>query len=87
MFGFEKTLNHLDGHAVKLERNLVTQPEFVDEIYGEGMPIVDEDGDSTSRRGNLFVRYIVKLPDVVPTGSMKKNLENMLRTTPDYEEL
>lgn len=87
MFGFEKTLEHLDGHAVNLERNEVTQPEFVDEIYGEGMPIVDEDGETTSRRGNLFVRYIVRLPEVAPTGTAKTNLENIIRPTPDYEEL
>ncbi len=87
LFGFVKTMEHLDNHPVKLERNEVTQPEFVDEVLGEGMPIVDEDGDPTGRRGSLFVRYIVKLPKIVPTGSFKEELENILRPSAKYDEL
>ena len=87
LFGFEKTIEHLDNHRVKLERKEVTQPEFVHEIFDEGMPIVDEDGDFTGRRGSLFVRYTVKLPSSVPTGSFKQDLENILRPTSQYDEL
>jgi DnaJ-related protein SCJ1 len=87
LFGFEKTIEHMDGHSVKLSRNEVTQPEFVDEIRSEGMPIVDQDGDSTGRKGSLFVRYVVKLPSVAPSGDFKAALENMARISPSYDEL
>lgn len=51
------------------------------------MEIVDEDGDSTGRRGSLFVRYIVKLPSAIPTGSFKKQLESLLKPKAEYDEL
>ena len=77
----------MDDHLVKLQRSEVTQPEFIYEVRGEGMPIVDEDGDFTGRRGSLFVRYIVKLPNVAPSGSFKKELEELQRPSAVYDEL
>lgn len=82
LLGFSKSLDHLDNHKVKLKRSSVTQPEFVDEIYGEGLPILDEDGHPTGRRGSLLVRYSVKLPSVAP-----KELIEALRVTPEHDEL
>lgn len=87
LFGFTRAIEHLDGHSVKVQRFEVTQPEFVDEISGEGMPIVDEDGDPTSRRGSLFIKYTVRLPTVPPTGTFKQELENMIKPSAKYDEL
>lgn len=87
LYGFAKSIEHLDGHSVTIKRVEVTQPEFIDEIIGEGMPIVDEDGDPTGRRGSLFIKYSVKLPNVPPSGSFKKELENSVRSAAKYDEL
>ena len=87
LFGFIRTIEHLDGHSIKLQRVDVTQPEFVDEIVGEGMPIVDEDGDPTGRSGRLFVKYTVKLPTTPPSGAFKQELANMSKPVAKYDEL
>lgn len=87
MYGFEKNIPHLDDHLVSLKRTEVTQPEYIDEIRGEGLPIVDEDGDFTGRYGSLFVKYTVKLPKIAPKDSFKTELESMSRPTPEYDEL
>lgn len=88
LYGFTRTIEHLDGHSVKVQRVEVTQPEFVDEIVGEGMPIVDEDGDPTGRRGSLFIKYTVKLPSVAPSGAFKKQLESIVKpVSAKYDEL
>lgn len=39
LLGFKKKIKHLDGHFVKIEKNGVTQPEEVQRISGEGMPL------------------------------------------------
>ena len=87
LYGFTRTIEHLDGRFVKVQRVEVTQPEFVDKIVGEGMPIVDEDGDPTGRRGSLFIKYSVKLPTVDPSGSFKQELENIIKPVAKYDEL
>lgn len=87
LFGFIKTIEHLDGHLVKIARSEVTQPEFIDEIRNEGMPIVDSDGDPIGRNGSLFIRFIVKLPLVAPSGSFKAELEKLSRPLARYDEL
>lgn len=69
MGGWTRNLTHLDGHVVRLsrDRGQVVQPGQVDTISGEGMPIYHaepshnrRDGDEA---GNLFVEYVVVLPD------------------------
>jgi DnaJ homolog subfamily B member 11 len=87
LFGFERAIEHLDGHLVKITRNEVTQPEFVEEIRNEGMPIVDSDGDPIGRNGTLFVRFIVKLPLLAPSGAFKAELEKLSRPQAQYDEL
>ncbi|KAL4472915.1 hypothetical protein ABPG72_007792 [Tetrahymena utriculariae] len=56
LLGFKKKIKHLDGHYVKISKIGVTQPEEVQQIQGEGMPIHQQ----SSNFGDLFVRYIVK---------------------------
>lgn len=54
LLGFEKTIMHLDGHEVELDRkNKVTKPGFIDKIANEGMPKADFSGEY----GQLLVTY------------------------------
>lgn len=57
-----RNLTHLDGHVVGLGRKLgeTIQPNFVERIKGEGMPIWKDEDD---RHGDLVVEYYVVLPD------------------------
>ena len=60
LIGFEKTLRHLDGHEVDIERSgKVTKPDLVEKIENEGMPFSDYSGEY----GNLVIKYIVDYPD------------------------
>lgn len=58
MVGFETTIDHLDGHKVKISRNEVTIPGQVLTIKGEGMPL----RDYPEERGNLKVTIIITFP-------------------------
>lgn len=58
LLGFTRQIKHLDGHMVTVKRdNVVTQPNQVLTIPGEGMP---EHGDTPA--GNLYVTIRVLLP-------------------------
>ncbi|KZP23784.1 DnaJ-domain-containing protein [Athelia psychrophila] len=57
LLGFDRNLTHLDGHIVRLKREGVTQPGYVQVIEDEGMPVFEGPG-----AGNLFVEYNVVLP-------------------------
>ena len=58
LLGFEKYINHLDGHKVKVSKNSISQQGEVIKIKGEGMPIHNK-GD----KGDLFVVLKIKLPE------------------------
>ncbi|KAI5462079.1 hypothetical protein BGZ63DRAFT_506942 [Mariannaea sp. PMI_226] len=63
-----RNLTHLDKHVVRLSRKRgeVIQPGHVETVVGEGMPKWHEDGESvyhTTEFGNLYVEYVVVLPD------------------------
>lgn len=77
MGDWTRNLTHLDGHIVQLKRarGEVVQPGHVDTIVGEGMPIWDEHGDDVYHKtqfGNLFVEYVVVLPDQMQSGMEKE---------------
>lgn len=60
LVGFFKTLRHLDGHEVEIDReNKVTKPDLVEKIENEGMPYSDYSGSY----GHLIIRYIVEYPE------------------------
>ncbi|KAI9748837.1 MAG: hypothetical protein M4579_007098 [Chaenotheca gracillima] len=68
-----RNVTHLDGHVVQLsrKRGQVVQPESVEVISGEGMPIWSGDGEEHSEEtGALHVHYTVVLPD-----KMDKSME------------
>ena len=78
MGDWTRNLTHLDGHIVQVgrKRGQVVQPGFVETVPGEGMPKWHEDGDSVYHKtefGNLYVEYLVILPDQMEKG-MEKDL-------------
>ena len=77
MGDWTRNLTHLDGHIVRLSRprGEVVQPNHVETVPGEGMPVWHEEGDSVYHKtefGNLFVEYIVVLPDQMESGMEKE---------------
>jgi len=76
MGDWTRNLTHLDGHVVRLgrKRGEVVQPGHVETVEGEGMPKFHEDGDSVYHKtefGNLYVNYVVVLPDQMQSGMEK----------------
>ncbi|KAF8535530.1 hypothetical protein BDD12DRAFT_808476 [Trichophaea hybrida] len=65
-----RNLTHLDGHLVKLgkKKGEVVQPNFIERIKGEGMPIYRHDDGY----GDLVVEYQVILPDLMESGMRKE---------------
>lgn len=59
--GFKKTFKHLDGHAVDVTRDKVTQPGYVMQIKDEGMP----HHHAPTEFGDLFIEFTVVLPQTV----------------------
>ncbi len=58
LLGFSRPIAQLDGRAVEVSHEGVTQPFETRVVKGEGMPLPD----TPSLQGDLFVRYIVDLP-------------------------
>jgi len=73
LLGFERNLTHLDGHVVQLKRTAVTQPDFVQTIKEEGMPIFQGYG-----HGDLYVEYNVVLPTQLAP-EVRKKLEDAFK--------
>jgi DnaJ-related protein SCJ1 len=73
MGDWSRNLTHLDGHVVQLSRKRgeTVQPNFVEIIKGEGMPLPFEEAERTGQQyGALHVEYVVILPD-----QMDKSME------------
>ncbi len=72
LLGFEKSIKHLDGHFVTIDRkNKITKPGEIEKIRKEGMPHFQYGSD----KGDLFVTYEVEFPKV-----LNANEKQMLRT-------
>ncbi|GAM22337.1 hypothetical protein SAMD00019534_055120, partial [Acytostelium subglobosum LB1] len=56
--GFDKTIEHLDGHKVRVHRETVTRPGFVMDIEHEGMP----HHSFPSQTGALYIEFTVIFP-------------------------
>ncbi|TFL02515.1 DnaJ-domain-containing protein [Pterulicium gracile] len=67
LLGFERNITHLDGHTVRVLREGVTQPGFVQVFKEEGMPHFESSG-----HGDLFVEYIVVLPTEISPQTRRK---------------
>ena len=75
LLGFERTLKHLDGHEVEIDRrDKVTKPGLMEWFKGEGMPVFEQ----YSEVGDLMVTYIVDLPDKL-TDEQKKLFEEFFQ--------
>lgn len=62
LLGFEKTIKHLDGHLVNINRlDKITKPGLMERFKGEGMPVFEQ----YSEVGDLMVTYIVELPETL----------------------
>lgn len=61
LVGFNKSLEHLDGHSVPLSTGDVTRPGDVLTVPNEGMP----SQRSMRRKGQLHVLFDVDFPDVL----------------------
>jgi DnaJ-related protein SCJ1 len=74
LVGFSKTIEHLDGHQVAIERSQVTTPGFVQKIAGQGMP----HHEWSSEYGDLLVEYRILFPRVL-NGEQREGFRKLLR--------
>jgi DnaJ-related protein SCJ1 len=76
MGDWTRNVTHLDGHIVQLsrKRGQVVQPNTVEVIKGEGMPIWNQEHPSgmDPEFGALHVEYVVVLPDQLEKGEEKE---------------
>ncbi len=59
LVGFRKTVKHLDGHDVQIEKDNVSYCSEVVVIKGEGMP---KRGSKNASKGNLHVTLLINFP-------------------------
>lgn len=67
LLGFEKSIEHLDGHQVRLSRSGVTQHHHVESVANEGMPKLHV----PSEKGVLHVTYHVEFPSHLTDEQLK----------------
>lgn len=76
--GFEATIQHLDGHEIKVSRDKVTWPGARIHKKGEGMPNYENN--------NLFGKLVVTIDVAFPKGELsaenKEILTKMFRDEP-----
>jgi len=68
LLGFEKSIIHLDGHEVKLNKSGVTNPGDKQKILDEGMP----HHQFSSEFGDLYVTYEVEFPTDLSQNRLSK---------------
>ncbi|KAG6487010.1 hypothetical protein ZIOFF_055591 [Zingiber officinale] len=57
LVGFEKAIQHLDGHPVEIGSKGITKPKEIRKFKGEGMPL-----HLNTKKGDLYVTYEVLFP-------------------------
>lgn len=57
LFGYEKTIKHLDEHLVDISTKGITKPKEVRKFKGEGMPL-----HYSTKKGDLYVTFEVLFP-------------------------
>lgn len=74
MGDWTRNITHLDGHIVRLSRarGEVVQPNLVEVVKDEGMPIWHREGTDDLEFGALHVEYVVVLPDQMEKGMEKE---------------
>ena len=86
LLGFEHTLPHYDGHAIRLARTTATQPGHVSVIHGEGLPIPDEERRHSQDHGDLFVEFQVIVPEIQDKKT-RKALSSLLQPKEQHQDL
>jgi DnaJ-related protein SCJ1 len=74
LVGFSKSIKHLDGHRVTVERSDITVPGFVAKVEGEGMP---RQNFASSEKGDLYVEFWVTFPASL-TEAQKEGVKQLL---------
>lgn len=67
LVGFQTTIDHLDGHKVKVSATGVTRPGDTAKIANEGMPWFER----ANKYGDMYIHYTVDFPKVL-TEAQKK---------------
>lgn len=67
LLGFKRSIKHLDGHTVKIQREGVTRPEFVMKVDDEGMPV----HNTPAEYGALFCKFVVDYPRTLTKAQQK----------------
>lgn len=76
LVGFDKEIEHLDGHKVRIAKDDVSYCSQVMKITGEGMP--KKGGRSNKKTyGDLFVTLLIQFPDKL-TAEQKKTIREVL---------
>lgn len=73
LLGFEREIEHLDGHMVTVSHDKPTQPYQVFKIADEGMPFRND----PTRFGKLYVRVEVEFPKRELSAEQKAGVEKM----------
>jgi DnaJ family protein B protein 11 len=77
LIGFTRSFDHLDGHAVTIDKKDVTYCGEVFVVKGQGMPIKGGDRKST-KYGDFYITLNIEFPKSF-TESQKKELEKILQ--------
>ncbi|KAJ1687658.1 hypothetical protein LUZ63_019048 [Rhynchospora breviuscula] len=72
LVGFEKKLEHLDGHTVEIGTQGITKPKEVKKFKGEGMPLYQ-----SNKKGDLYVTFEVLFPKSL-SEDQKSKLKSIL---------
>ena len=82
LFGFDKVLTHLDGRKLHISCSGKTEFNTIRKIIGEG--ITNHEG----KKGDLFVRFIISLPNFTNLpADTKTQLKGLLQTFDKVEVL
>jgi len=73
--GFDISIDHLDGHPVRVQRDRVTWPGARIKKGKEGMPLYDDN----SSKGDLYITFDVDFPKGEMKPEEKEALKNLLQ--------
>ena len=80
LFGFNKIIYHLDGKKIKINYKGKTDFNNIRKIQGEGMKII-----STNNKGNLYIRFLINIPDITNISNENKSLFRNILQEPNED--
>lgn len=75
LVGFDTTIDHLDGHKVKVSSATVTKPGAVKKIVGQGMPHFEK----ANKYGDLWIHFTVEFPNSLSDAQKKAIKDNFAK--------